>query len=135
MVFWLWTAAGAGVCILLVLTIKLYLIRKAAWEIETAFQNRLKSETNALIDISSRDRRMRSLAASINAQLRTLRSQRLRWERGDLERTPLRAFPMVCAPLSPPFAATWISWSRKPWRSQQPGTWRRSKTGPKHSKS
>lgn len=85
MVFWLWTAAGAGVCILLVLTIKLYLIRKAAWEIETAFQNRLKSETNALIDISSRDRRMRSLAASINAQLRTLRSQRLRWERGDLE--------------------------------------------------
>lgn len=85
MVFWLWTAAGAGLCILLVLTIKLYLIRKAAWEIETAFQNRLKSETNALIDISSRDRRMRSLAASINAQLRTLRSQRLRWERGDLE--------------------------------------------------
>ncbi len=85
MVFWLWTAAGAGVCILLVLTIKLYFIRKAAWEIETAFQNRLKSETNALIDISSRDRRMRSLAASINAQLRTLRSQRLRWERGDLE--------------------------------------------------
>ena len=83
--FWLWTAAGAGVCILLVLTIKLYFIRKAAWEIETAFQNRLKSETNALIDISSRDRRMRSLAASINAQLRTLRSQRLRWERGDLE--------------------------------------------------
>lgn len=83
--FWLWTAAGAGLCILLVLTIKLYLIRKAAWEIETAFQNRLKSETNALIDISSRDRRMRSLAASINAQLRTLRSQRLRWERGDLE--------------------------------------------------
>lgn len=85
MVFWLWTAAGAGVCILLVLTIKLYFIRKAAWEIETAFQNRLKSETNALIDISSQDRRMRSLAASINAQLRTLRSQRLRWERGDLE--------------------------------------------------
>lgn len=83
--FWLWAAAGTGVCVILTLTIKLLLIRKAAQEIEMGFQNRLEAETNTLIDISSRDRRMRSLAASVNVQLRKLRSQRLRWERGDLE--------------------------------------------------
>lgn len=83
--FWLWAAAGTGVCVILTLTIKLLLIRKAAQEIEMGFQNRLEAETNTLIDISSRDRRMRSLAASVNVQLRKLRSQRLRWARGDLE--------------------------------------------------
>ncbi|MDE5824636.1 MAG: HAMP domain-containing histidine kinase [Lachnospiraceae bacterium] len=71
--------------IVMMLWLKIVLMRKSAKEISTAFANRLASETNTLIDISSHDRYMRSLAADINTQLRGLRKERLRYQQGNAE--------------------------------------------------
>jgi hypothetical protein len=60
-------------------------MRKAAKEIREAFAERLITDTNTLIDISSADKAMRSLAASINVQLRRLRDERRRFQQGDAE--------------------------------------------------
>lgn len=64
---------------------KIYLMHKAALEIGDAFEEKLASDTNTLIDISSRDPYLCHLAASINTQLRILRSQRHRYQNGDRE--------------------------------------------------
>ena len=64
---------------------KIYLMHKAALEIGEAFEVKLASDTNTLIDISSRDPYLCHLAASINTQLRILRSQRHRYQNGDRE--------------------------------------------------
>ncbi len=82
---WLWTIIILLIVIILALFIKIYLLKKAAREIETAFAERFITDTNTLIDISSRDKNMRKLAASINVQLRKLRRERHRFQQGDLE--------------------------------------------------
>ena len=64
---------------------KIYLMHKAALEIGDAFEEKLASDTNTLIDISSRDPYLCRLAASINTQLRILRTQRHRYQNGDRE--------------------------------------------------
>ena len=68
-----------------VLVVKLYLLQKAAREIKEAFVDRLITDTNILIDISSHDRYMRELANTINIQLRKLRADRHRFQQGDME--------------------------------------------------
>ena len=92
--------------IIFALLAKIYFLRRSAHEIAEAFRDRLAENTNTLIDISSRDRYMRSLANSVNTELRTLRDKRRRYEQGDMElkeavtnishdlRTPLTA---ICA--------------------------------------
>lgn len=85
MVFWLWTAIGLLSLVVLSLSIKIYLLRKSAREIESAFADRLGTDTNAPISISSRDSSMLILAALLNRQLRRLRAQRLKYQRGDAE--------------------------------------------------
>lgn len=64
---------------------KVYLMRKSAREIREAFSDRLMTNTNTLIDLSSRDRSMRELADSINTELRKLRMERHRYQQGDSE--------------------------------------------------
>ncbi len=64
---------------------KLLRMRRSAREIAAAFADRLSTETNTLIDISSHDRYMCSLAADINTQLRKLRGERLRYQQGNRE--------------------------------------------------
>lgn len=76
---------GILVIVILVLSIKLHLMHRVALEIEEAFAHRLATDTNTLIDISSRDPYMRKLAASINQQLRLLRRQRHQYLHGDQE--------------------------------------------------
>ncbi|MGC2872366.1 sensor histidine kinase [Ihubacter sp. rT4E-8] len=71
--------------VIIILGLKIYLLRKSAREIQAAFSNRLTTDTNTLISISSRDAAMRGLAASINVQLRLLRRERLRFQQGDNE--------------------------------------------------
>lgn len=77
------------VCILLIaaalLGIKLILIKISLREIKCAFEEKLESETNTLIDVSSADKDVRALASSINDQLKLLRSERSRFQRGDIE--------------------------------------------------
>ncbi len=81
----LWLLLAALVTAVAGLSIKLHLMRRAAGEIARGFHEKLRGDTNTLIDISSRDKAMRELASGINAELRRLRRERLRYQQGDLE--------------------------------------------------
>ena len=85
MEIWVWAVFGAMAVLIAALIIKIHLLRKSAGEISRAFEDRLSQDTNTLIDISSRDRCMRSLADNINRQLRLLRQERQRCQQGDAE--------------------------------------------------
>ena len=65
MVFWLCCLIGILTFIILILIIKICLLKRSADEIADGFADRVASDTNALIDISSRDRHMRELADKI----------------------------------------------------------------------
>lgn len=80
-----WGIIGVLLSIIIILLIKIYLLRKGAQEIADAFADRLVTDTNTLIDISTRDIYMRKLAAAINVQLRLLRKQRHQYLHGDRE--------------------------------------------------
>ncbi|MCM1569071.1 MAG: HAMP domain-containing histidine kinase [Roseburia sp.] len=81
----LWVLIGIMAVMMIALSVKIHLLQKAAKEIETAFVDRLITETNTLIDISSNDKYMRHLAGTVNSQLRKLRTQRHRFQQGDRE--------------------------------------------------
>lgn len=85
MEIWVWAVFGAMAILIAALILKIHLLRKSAAEISRAFEDRLSQDTNTLIDISSRDRCMRSLADDINRQLRLLRQERQRCQQGDAE--------------------------------------------------
>ena len=85
MEIWVLAVFGAMAVLIAALILKIHLLRKSAAEISRAFEDRLSQDTNTLIDISSRDRRMRSLADDINRQLRLLRQERQRCQQGDAE--------------------------------------------------
>lgn len=79
-----------GLCILLfaviiILTIKIHLMRKSVKEIYEEFAEKLQTDTNTLIDISSNDREIRILANNINKQLQILRKGHHRYTQGDIE--------------------------------------------------
>ncbi len=76
---------GILLLIIFALLVKVCFLRKATKEIREAFRDRLTTDTNTLIDVSTRDRYMRALAADINVQLRLLRKERHRYQQGDLE--------------------------------------------------
>lgn len=71
--------------IIIALCVKIYLMKKSAREISREFADRLETDTNTLIGISSHDKDMRELADSINRQLVILRREHLRYTRGDTE--------------------------------------------------
>lgn len=71
--------------IILLLCIKIFLMKKAAREIRQSFQEKLDTDTNTQIDLSSRDKDLCALADSINTSLNNLRSQRHRYEQGNTE--------------------------------------------------
>ncbi len=79
-----WTIIGICLLVILLLSIKLWLLQKSADEIAEAFSQKLEEETNTLLDICSKDKHMTHLAAEINRSLRKLRSQRHKFEQGDL---------------------------------------------------
>ncbi|MDE5777880.1 MAG: HAMP domain-containing histidine kinase [Lachnospiraceae bacterium] len=85
MEIWLWVLVGIMAVIIIALFVKIHLLQKAAKEIETAFADRLVTVTNTLIDISTGDKYMRSLANAMNIQLRKLRAQQHRFTQGDTE--------------------------------------------------
>ncbi len=76
---------GIMLLVIFALLTKVWLLRKSAREIAEAFHDRLAEDTNAVIDISSRDPDMRRLAAAVNVQLRLLRRERHRFQQGDRE--------------------------------------------------
>lgn len=85
MVFWLCCLTGILIAIIILLTLKIHLLRKSADEISDAFSDRLTSDSNVLIDLSSRDRHMRNLAYTINKELKKLINDRHRYQQGDAE--------------------------------------------------
>lgn len=85
MEFWLYVLIGILIIIILALAVKIILLQKSANEIAEEFADRLTSDTNTLIGISSRDRHMRKLAKDINNELNKLKKDRQRFQRGDLE--------------------------------------------------
>ena len=85
MQFWCYIIIFILAVIVFVLTVRIYFMQKAAREIDEAFQERLDTETNTLIGISSNDKYMRRLADHINIQLRQLREERHRFQYGDAE--------------------------------------------------
>ena len=80
-----YSLVGILVVIIVILSIKIYLMEKSVREIMEAFADRLKTDTNILIDISSRDKNMRELADRINTELRLLRKERRCYQQGDQE--------------------------------------------------
>ena len=76
---------GILLFIIFVLCAKVSILRKSTKEIIEAFHERLTTDTNTLIDISTRDSSMRKLASAINKELRLLHKERHRYQQGDLE--------------------------------------------------
>lgn len=85
MVFWLCCLISILIIIIAILVIKIHLLRKSADEISDAFSDRVASDTNILIDLSSRDRHMQNLADNMNHELKKLQSDRHRYQQGDTE--------------------------------------------------
>lgn len=85
MVELLWVVIGILCMIIILLFGKIYMLRKAAREILASFSEKLATDTNTLIDISSGDKYMGKLTAGINEQLRLLRKQRQKYLNGDRE--------------------------------------------------
>lgn len=81
----LWAVIVLLLAVIAALLIKLHLLHKGAEEIARAFADRLETDTNTMIDLSTRDPHLCRLAASINGQLRILRAQRQRYLCGDRE--------------------------------------------------
>lgn len=71
--------------VIFALEVKIHLMHKAAKEIEEDFADKLKSDTNTLIRLSSSDKYMCHLADSVNRELKKLRKQRQQFRHGDLE--------------------------------------------------
>lgn len=82
---WLGLLAAVLAVAVVALLIKIVLLRKAADEIGGGFEEKLRSDTNTLLTLSSGDRRMRRLAAQVNAQLRLLRRERRKYQSGNRE--------------------------------------------------
>ncbi len=76
---------GILLLIIFALSAKIYFLHRSVKEITEAFRDKLETDTNTQVDLSSRDPYMRRLASEINIQLRTLRKEHHRYEQGDQE--------------------------------------------------
>ncbi len=103
MTFW-WTVltVGLGLCVL-ILGARLLVLRCSIREVAEGLEEKLRTDTNTLLGISSGDRALRALADRINAQLRALRRQLLRGQTRDAELKP--AVTNIPPHLPPPLTA------------------------------
>lgn len=67
------------------LAVHLLSLRASLKEAARELDEKLKTDTNTLLSISTGDRAMRALAAQINVQLQALRRERLKLQNGDAE--------------------------------------------------
>lgn len=80
-----WIFCCALALIVLTLMVKVILLKKSITEICGSLEAHLSTDTNTLISISSSDRHIRQLAATLNVQLRLLRQQRQQYLTGNRE--------------------------------------------------
>ena len=75
-----------ALCVLFLL-LYLLVLRRSIREAAEALEEKLRTDTNTLISISTGDRTVRALASQINRQLQSLRRERLRLQTGNDELT------------------------------------------------
>lgn len=75
----------ALIVIIIFLTVKIIFMKRTVSEITDQFAEKLKSDTNTLITVSSYDKTMRDLASKINTQLKELKKQTHHFVQGNLE--------------------------------------------------
>lgn len=80
-----WFLCGLLFVIVLILLVKILLLKKSMDEICEGLEIHVSKESNTLISISSRDKKIRRIAIMLNEQLRLLRKQRHQYLNGDLE--------------------------------------------------
>ncbi len=85
MEWWLCLICFMLVCICLFLIVKISLMRKSVREICEEISGWLEADSNVGIDISSRDSKMRKLAAIIDSELQKLRQEHIQYVQGDQE--------------------------------------------------
>lgn len=73
------------IIIILILCVKIYLMRQSIKEIKKGVADKLASDTNIPITISSHDKLICSLAHDLNIQLKNLQEQRHQYRQGDIE--------------------------------------------------
>lgn len=67
------------------LSVKIWLLRRSSKEIAEALSDCLKTDTNSVITVSSRDKQVRKLVTELNKELKLLREEHHRFVRGDME--------------------------------------------------
>lgn len=83
---WLWVLIIAFLSVLIAaLIIKIISLKRDVKEIEESLSEKLTTDTNTLIDISSNDKRIRSLAGTLNRELAVFRKEKLRYMNGNNE--------------------------------------------------
>ena len=82
---WIYYVMIGFVLIIIILGLEIYYLKKSAREIRISFAEKLKSDTNTIIQISSHDKDMKELASALNTQLKYLYQSRQKYEYGDLE--------------------------------------------------
>lgn len=83
---WLWVLIVAFLSFLIAaLIIKIISLKRAVKDIEESLSEKLTTDTNTLIDISSNDKRIRSLAVTLNKELSVLRKEKLSYINGNTE--------------------------------------------------
>ena len=82
---WLGILCGVLAVAVVLLSVKIFILKKSINEIGTGFEECLHKDTNVLISVSSGDETLRHLAKTINLQLSKLRNMKLKYENGDRE--------------------------------------------------
>ena len=81
----LWVIIGILFLVILIFSFKVFIMRKSIKEIQTDFSEKLTTDTNTVISVSSNDKEIRKLAESINSQLKILREEKLKYQQGNTE--------------------------------------------------
>ena len=67
------------------LSVNVWLLRRSSKEIAEALSEYLKTDTNSIITVSSRDKQVRRLVTELNKELKLLREEHHRFVQGDME--------------------------------------------------
>ena len=102
---WLGILCGILFLVVVVLTIKIYMLKKSIKEICDGFEHSLHTDTNVQVSVSSRDETVRALAKAINIQLSELRKIKRQYENGDQELKD--AITNISHDLRTPLTAIW----------------------------
>ena len=78
-----WALLAACVLAALGALARLWSVRRGIREVAAGLTEKMQTETNTLLCLSTGDRAVRALANEINAQLQALRAERLRLQHGD----------------------------------------------------